>query len=257
MGDVGSARDGAVQRITINRPEVLNALTRSAVDELDAALEEAANPAVRVVVLSGAGRAFCVGQDLRELDGADGAAVGALMRRHYAPVVRRLRTLEKPVLCAVNGAAAGAGVSLALACDVRVASSVAVLVPAFLGVGLVPDVGGSLGLVRALGAPRALEWLLSGRRLAAAEALEWGLVGEVIPEEQWASAVQERAERLAALPTRAVALTKRLLDRAALADLDDQLELEAELQAEAVGTADFAEGARAFLEKREPRFSGR
>jgi 2-(1,2-epoxy-1,2-dihydrophenyl)acetyl-CoA isomerase len=256
MADVESDRHGAVQRITINRPEVLNALTRSAVDELRAALEEAAHPGVRAVVLSGAGRAFCVGQDLREIAGADGVAVGTLMRRHYSPVVSCLRTLEKPVLAAVNGPAAGAGLSLALACDVRVASSAAVLLPAFLGVGLVPDVGGSLGLVRALGAPRALEWLLSGRRLGAAEALEWGLVGEVIADEQWASGLAERAERLAALPTRAVALTKRLLERAALADLDEQLELEAALQGKAVGTADFVEGARAFLEKREPRFSG-
>jgi 2-(1,2-epoxy-1,2-dihydrophenyl)acetyl-CoA isomerase len=257
MAEVESARDGAVQRITLNRPEALNALTRSAVDELAAALEEAADPAVRAVMLSGAGRAFRVGQDLREIAGADGAAVATLMRGHYAPVVRRLRTLEKPVLAAVNGPAAGAGLSLALACDARVASSAAVLVPAFLGVGLVPDVGGSLGLVRALGVPRALGWLLSGRRLGAGEALEWGLVDEVIGEERWASSVVERAERLAALPTRAVALTKRLLDRAALAELDGQLELEAAFQGDAVGTADFAEGVSAFLEKREPRFSGR
>jgi 2-(1,2-epoxy-1,2-dihydrophenyl)acetyl-CoA isomerase len=254
--DVG-AREGAVLRITLDRPERLNALTRPVLEALRAALAEAEDPEVRAVVITGAGRAFCVGQDLGEIADAPAAEVGRLLREGYEPVVRAIRGLEKPVLAALNGPAAGAGLSLCLACDVRVASEAAFLVPAFMGVGLVPDAGATHALARLLGAPRALEWLISGRQLSAAEAEAWGLVGEVVPEDRFAAVVDERARALAALPTRAVALTKRLLDAAPTATLEDQLGLESRLQEEAAGSADFAEGARAFLEKRPPRFLGR
>jgi len=253
---VERARDGAVLRITLNRPERLNALTRQLLGELREALGEAESPEVRAVVLTGAGRGFCVGQDVGEIADATPPEVGELLRQGYEPVVRAIRGLAKPVLAAVNGPAAGAGLSLCLACDVRVASDAAALLPAFMRVGLVPDAGGTHALARLLGAPRALEWLISGRQLSAAEAVAWGLVSEVVPEERFREVVDQRARELATLPTRALALTKRLLDAAPVATLDDQLDLEARLQEEAAGGADFAEGVRAFLEKRPPRFSG-
>jgi 2-(1,2-epoxy-1,2-dihydrophenyl)acetyl-CoA isomerase len=249
-------REGAVLQITLNRPDRLNALTRPLLAALGDALSEAEAPQVRAVVLTGAGRAFCVGQDLGELVGAGPREVGRLLREHYAPLIMRLQALEKPVLAAINGPAAGAGMSLALACDVRVAAESAAFVPAFLGVGLVPDAGASHALARLLGGPRALEWMVSGRRLDAGQARSWGLVSEVIADDAFPEVAAERARELAAMPTRAVALAKRLFRAAALGDLQDQLELEAELQEEAAGTADFAEGARAFLEKRDPRFTG-
>ena len=201
MPDVLTDRDGPVLRLTLNRPEVLNALTGAAHAELAAALGEAADPAVRVVVLTGAGRAFCVGQDLRDLAGAD-ADIAALLRAHYHPTLLAMRALRVPVLAAVNGPAAGAGLGLACACDLRIASGDASFVPAFVSVGLVPDSGASWFLARILGPARAFEWLVSGRRLGAAEALGWGLVSEVVPAEAFEAAVADRAARLAAMPTR-------------------------------------------------------
>jgi 2-(1,2-epoxy-1,2-dihydrophenyl)acetyl-CoA isomerase len=253
--DVVCSRDGAVLTITLSRPEVLNALTRAALGELAGALADAAGADVRAVVLTGAGRGFCVGQDLRELTG--GADVGDLLRTAYHPVVEAIRTLEKPVVAAINGPAAGAGLSLALACDVRIAAEEASLVPAFSGVGLVPDAGATYHLARLLGPARAFEWVASGRPLAAREALDRGLVSEVVPGERLAAVAAERAAALAAGPTRALGLTKRLLDAAPGAPLAEQLRREAVAQVEAAATADFAEGARAFLEKRPPRFTGR
>ena len=249
-----TARDGAVLTITLNRPEVLNAFDAQMHAALRSALEEAAAPDVRAVVLTGAGRGFCVGQDLGEF--SEVGDIRAALRERYHPNVRAIRALEKPVLAAVNGAAAGAGLSIACACDLRIASDAAVFVPAFVSIGLVPDAGGPYFLQRLLGTPRAFELMASGRRLSAEEALEWGLVSEVVPAERFERRVAEVAAEWAAKPTRAVALTKRLFDFAERASLDETLELEGELQAEATQTADFAEGVAAFVEKREPRFGG-
>jgi 2-(1,2-epoxy-1,2-dihydrophenyl)acetyl-CoA isomerase len=211
---------------------------------------------VRAVVLTGAGRGFCVGQDLSEL-GAGERDVAALLRERWNRHVLGLRGLEKPVLAAVNGAAAGAGLSLACACDVRLAADSAAFVPAFVNVGLVPDTGGSWLVPRLLGHARAFEWMCSGRKVGAEEAFEWGLVSQVVEADALLARTQEHAAELAALPTKAIAMTKRLFERAASSRLDDQLELEAQLQLAATRTEDFAEGVAAFLEKREPRFSGR
>jgi 2-(1,2-epoxy-1,2-dihydrophenyl)acetyl-CoA isomerase len=165
--------------------------------------------------------------------------------------------LEKPVIAAVNGAAAGAGLALACACDLRLAASSATFVPAFINVGLVPDTGASYFVGRLLGYARAFEWLCSGRRLSAADAHAWGLVAEVVEDGRLPARAAEVAAKFAALPTAAIGMTKRLLDRAPLSSLNEQLELEAQLQAAAAKSEDFAEGVAAFLEKREPRFSGR
>lgn len=256
MAEVETARAGAVMTITLNRPDKLNAFDAAMHEGFARALKEARDAEVRAVVLTGAGRGFCVGQDLGELSAGDRDVAG-LLRERYNRHVLALRGLEKPVLAAVNGAAAGAGLSLACACDLRIASEGASFVPAFVSVGLVPDSGGSYFVPRLLGYARAFDWMCSGRKLGAHEALEWGLVSEVVAPEEVLPRTQERAGELAALPTRAIAMTKRLFAGAAGARLEEQLDLEAQLQAAASRTDDYSEGIAAFLEKRAPRFSGR
>ncbi len=255
MAEVDVSREGAILTITLNRPEVLNALTRAVHAGVQAALAEAKDPAVRAVVITGAGRGFCVGQDLQEFRGGAHDVAGNL-RENYHPTVLAIRALQKPVIAAVNGPAAGAGLSLALACDIRIASDSATLVPAFINIGLVPDSGGTWLARRLLGSARAFEWLTTGRRLSAEEARAWGLVSEVVAADELHARAHEVAELFAAMPTRAVWETKRLLDAAETSTFEDQLEREAATQAELTRTHDFFEGTGAFLEKREPAFSG-
>jgi 2-(1,2-epoxy-1,2-dihydrophenyl)acetyl-CoA isomerase len=256
MAEVETSRAGAVLTITLNRPEVLNALTTSMHGALAAALKDARADDVRAVVLTGAGRGFCVGQDLSAFR-EEAGDIGGRLRGTYHPNITAIRALEKPVIAAVNGAAAGAGLSFACACDIRVASDRAAFVPAFVNVGLVPDSGSTFFVTRLVGQARAFEWLCSGRRLTAAEAHAWGVVSEVVEADALADRAAEVAAGLAALPTRAIGMTKRLLDRAPTATLEEQLEWEAQLQAAATQSEDFREGVAAFLEKREPEFKGR
>ena len=255
MAEVEVGREDAVLTITLNRPDVLNALDAATHRRLREALEEAAAPDVRAVVLTGAGRGFCVGQDLAEFGEMPDVGVG--LQERYHPNVLAIRSLEKPVLAAVNGAAAGAGLSLACACDLRLAADSATFVPAFINIGLVPDAGGAYFLQRILGTPRAFELMSSGRRLTAAEAHAWGLVSEVVEADALPGRAAELAATYAALPTRGIALTKQLFDAAERASLEETLALEARLQTEAMRSEDFAEGVAAFLEKRPPRFAGR
>ena len=255
MPEVEVSREAAVLTLTLNRPEVLNAFDLALHRAFAAGLKEARDPEVRAVVVTGAGRGFCVGQDLNEFR-EHASDVGSHLRANYHPSIRAIRSLEKPVIAAVNGPAAGAGLSLACACDIRIASDAASFAPAFIGIGLVPDSGGSYFLVRLLGVARAFEWMTSNRKLPAAEALDWGLISEVVPAEELVARAQELATRYAAAPTRGIGMTKRLFDHAETASLEEQLELEAQLQSAATKTADFAEGVAAFLEKRPPRFTG-
>ena len=256
MAEVETSRDGGVLTITLNRPDVLNAFNASMHEALGAALGEAEDASVRAVVLTGAGRGFCVGQDLTEFRDAAGD-IGSRLRDNYHPNILAIRALEKPVIAAVNGAAAGAGLSFACACDIRIASDAASFVPAFINVGLVPDSGGTYFIVELLGYARAFEWMTSGEKLSATEARDWGLVSEVVEGDGLPARAAEVAARYAAMPTRGVGMTKRLFSEAARNRLEQQLELEAELQGVAGRSADYAEGVAAFLAKRKPVFTGR
>jgi 2-(1,2-epoxy-1,2-dihydrophenyl)acetyl-CoA isomerase len=255
MAEVETSREGGVLTITLNRPDVLNAFNAVMHRGLAAALKEARASEIRAVVLTGAGRGFCVGQDLSEFREAPGD-IGARLREGYHPNVLAIRALEKPVIAAVNGAAAGAGLSFACACDVRIASDSASFVPAFINLGLVPDSGGSYFVTRILGPARAFEWLATGRKLTAAEAHAWGLVSEVVEADAFAARVAAFAADFAAMPTRGIGMTKRLVDQALTARLEEQLEREADLQSAATQTEDFREGVAAFLEKRAAEFRG-
>jgi 2-(1,2-epoxy-1,2-dihydrophenyl)acetyl-CoA isomerase len=247
---------GAVTLVTLDRPEALNALTRASRLDLARDLRAlAADQSVRCVVLTGSGRAFCAGQDLREPDAL--ADVDVVIRETYIPIVKAIAEMPKPVIAALNGAAAGAGLSIALACDLRYLAEGAVLMMAFSNIGLVPDCGGSWLLPRAVGYARAFELAASGRRVPAAEALVLGLVQRVLPRDDVLPAAQQLAGQLAARPALALGWTKRLLRAAEESGLADAMEMEAQLQASAVATYDHAEGVAAFLEKREPRFEGR
>src|SRR5690348_8047694 len=255
MAEVEVTRAGAVQTITLNRPEVMNAFNRALHGALRDALKEARDPEVRAVVVTGAGRGFCAGQDLKEF--GEAPDVGDSLRATYHPNVLAIRALEKPVIAAVNGACAGAGLSLACACDIRIAADNAAFVPGFIGIGLIPDAGGSYFIHRLLGASRAFEWMTSNRRLTAAEAHAWGLVSEVVESDGLPARAAELAAVYAGLPTKGIGMTKRLFDHADTSTLEEQLEMEAQLQAAATQSDDFREGVTAFLEKRAPKFTGR
>lgn len=257
------ATAGSVCTITLNRPDSLNSLNDQMTADLGAALKQLRRDSeVRCVVLTGAGRAFSSGQDLSDLKKkyADPGHVPHLaddLRRRYNPIVTGLRELEKPVIAAVNGVAAGAGLSLALACDLRIASDKASFIEVFINVGLVPDSGSTYTLPRLVGLGKALELCFTGDRVSAEEALRIGMVNRVVPADRLLPATTELANRLAALPTRAIALTKRLLNRSLTSDLAEQLEAEAFAQETAGLSADHREGVTAFFDKRTPIFQGK
>jgi 2-(1,2-epoxy-1,2-dihydrophenyl)acetyl-CoA isomerase len=255
MAEVEVTREGAVQTITLNRPEKMNAFTRGLHGELRDALKQARDPEVRAVVITGAGRAFCAGQDLTEF--GETGDIRASLRETYHPNILAIRALEKPVIAAVNGACAGAGLSLACACDIRIAADSAAFVPGFIGIGLIPDAGGTYFIHRLLGASRAFEWMSSNRRLTAAEAHAWGLVSEVVEADALPLRAAELGSTYAELPTRGIGMTKRLFDHADTATLEEQLEMESQLQAAAAQSEDFREGVNAFLAKRPPKFTGK
>lgn len=245
-------QDG-IATITLNRPQAYNAFTARMHAELMDALERAeGDAAARCVVLTGAGKAFCSGQDLKDL--APGQSFGELVRERYNPLVLKLRAVPKPIVAAVNGVAAGAGMSLALACDARVALDSARFVAAFANVGLVPDSGMSYFLPRLIGLTRAVELCMTGGTLDAATALSYGMLNAVASADEFPGVARRLAERLANGPSTALGLIKRGFDLALAAPLEQALEFEAEAQEIAESSAEYEEGLRAFREKRAPRF---
>lgn len=258
------ATEGAVARITLNRPQALNSFTRQMHHDLWAAFDRIeADKSVRALVLTGAGRGFCAGADLSEFDFEPGprlverADPGPLIEEAFNPTARRLMALRVPTVAAVNGVAAGAGASLAMACDLAVAAPNASFIQAFSKIGLVPDTGGTWFLVKRLGLGRALGLAMLGDKLGAKEAKEWGMVWEVAPEGQDCVAMATGlAQRLAALPTKALVATRHLLRSAAEETLEHQLAAERRVQSELGATHDYIEGVTAFLQKRPAQFKG-
>jgi 2-(1,2-epoxy-1,2-dihydrophenyl)acetyl-CoA isomerase len=255
---------GAVALITLNRPQALNSFTRRMHDEFRDALERVqGDRAIRAAVITGAGRGFCAGADLSEFDLAPGpnlvqrADPGPLIEQAFNPMTRRLMDLRVPTIAAVNGVAAGAGASVAMACDLAVAAPGASFVQAFSRIGLIPDAGGTWFLIKKMGLARAMGCAMLGDKVSAKDAKEWGMIWDVVGEgEDCVAAAMKLAERLAVLPTKALVETRRLLRAAATSELEDQLALECRTQSALGATHDYIEGVTAFLEKRAPQFKG-
>jgi 2-(1,2-epoxy-1,2-dihydrophenyl)acetyl-CoA isomerase len=254
--------EDSVAEITLNRPDRLNAWTDQLGSELrKALLEDAADPSVRAVLITGAGRGFSSGADVKEMleQGARGERpdVGTMLRERYHPIIKGIRELPKPVIAAVNGPAVGIGCSLALACDLIWAGESAIFGLAFVNIGLVPDGGSTLLVPVAVGKARALEMALLGEPVSAEDALDWGLINRVVPDGDLMDDARALARRVAKGPTRSYAQSKRALNNSLMKIMDEQLDLEAQIQGEMTQSADFLEGISAFVEKREPNFTGK
>ncbi len=248
---------GSLAILTLNRPDKYNAFNRDMALSLQAALDECADPSIRAVLITGAGKAFCSGQDLAEAIDPNGPGMKKILAEHYNPIVRRIVALEKPVVAAVNGVAAGAGANLALCCDITVAAESASFIQAFSKIGLVPDTGGSYFLPRLVGRQKAAAWMMLGDKIGAREAEQQGMIYAVYPDADFTKASTSLAEQLANMPTQALARIKKQLQLSTIQTLEQQLQTEDDLQQEAAATRDFQEGVNAFLEKRNPRFEGK
>jgi 2-(1,2-epoxy-1,2-dihydrophenyl)acetyl-CoA isomerase len=255
-----AVQDG-VARITLNRPDVLNSFNLVMARALQEALADCeTNEAVRAVHLTGAGRGFCAGQDLADVlpkDGGPMPDIGDVVHSCYNPIIRAIRTLEKPVVCAVNGVAAGAGANLAFACDLTIAAEEAGFVESFAKLGLIPDTSGTFFIPRLIGTQRATGLFFLGQKLPAVKAKEWGLIWDTAPHAVLQETTLDLAKSLAMQATRGFGLTKRAMNHSLGAGLHEQLDFEEEMMREAGRTADYAEGVRAFLEKRPPTYVGR
>lgn len=247
-----------VATITLNRPDVYNALNDEITFELQDALKTVAkDDAVRVVVLTGEGKAFCSGQDLKAASGDQKRSFMQSLYKRYNPIIRAMRTLPKPIICKLNGVAAGAGCSIALACDMIIASEEATLIEVFVNIGLVPDSGSSYFLPRLVGMSKAFELCAMGSRVKAAEAQTLGLITKAVPANELDAAVKTYTDYFAHAPTKAIGLIKKMLNKAATSTLDEMLDYEAYCQEIAGSSADYKEGVTAFLEKRKPVFTGK
>lgn len=256
MDELLVARRGDVRVLTLNRPDRLNAFTKPLLSVLMAALADAeADQDCRAVLLHGAGRAFCAGQDLTMVE--PGADLGDSLDRSFNPLIRRLRAMRLPVVCAVHGVAAGAGANLALACDIVLAGASARFIQSFIRIGLIPDAGGTWTLPRLAGDARARGMAMLGEPVSAAQAEAWGLIWRALPDDELLPEAERLAAHLATQPTAALALVKQALNASASHSLDQQLDLERDLQRQAGHTPDFQEGVAAFLEKRLAAFTGR
>jgi 2-(1,2-epoxy-1,2-dihydrophenyl)acetyl-CoA isomerase len=247
-----------VCRITLNRPSVFNSFNKTMAMQLQDVLDDCAvNPEIRAVLITGEGKAFCAGQDLAEAVDPEGPELKTIVRDHYNPIIIKIRELEKPVIAAVNGVAAGAGANIALACDIVVAKKNASFIQAFSKIGLIPDSGGTYFLPRLVGMQKAMALMMTGDKVSADEAERMNMIYKVFDEDSFEEEAMKLAENLATMPTRGLGLTKKAVNLGLFNSLEDQLDLEESLQTEAGETDDFTEGVNAFIQKRPAVFKGR
>jgi 2-(1,2-epoxy-1,2-dihydrophenyl)acetyl-CoA isomerase len=257
MNFITSEQKNNVLIIKLNRPDKFNSFNREMAFELHNALDNAENNEnIRAIVLTGTGKAFCAGQDLAEAIDPNGPGIAKIVDEHYNPIILRLRSIEKPIIAAVNGVAAGAGANIALACDIVTATFSASFIQAFSKIGLIPDSGGTFFLPRLIGFQKASALMMLGDKVAATEAQQIGMIYKVFSDETFMDDVLKLAETLSNMPTKAIGFTKRLLNQSLNNDLNAQLRQEGNLQVEAANTSDYKEGVNAFLEKRKPEFKG-
>ncbi|MBK9982625.1 MAG: enoyl-CoA hydratase/isomerase family protein [Saprospiraceae bacterium] len=250
-------RDGDVTTLKLNRPQRYNSFVQEMAFDFQKKLDAVALDGTRCLVITGEGKAFSAGQDLNEVTDPEGPEMQRIVADHYNPIIKRIRNLEMPVIAAVNGAAAGAGANIALACDIVVAKTSAYFLQAFSHIGLIPDSGGTYHLPRLIGFQRASALMMLGEKVSASDAELMGMIYKAIPDEDWDEYVRALALRLANMPTRGLALTKMALNMSLSSTLDQQLDIEEELQTTAGQTEDYAEGVKAFLEKRKAIFKGK
>ncbi len=251
-------KNAGVGTITLNRPDVLNSFNAQMAAETLAALEDLRNDAqIRAILLTGEGRGFCAGQDLAEATAADAPPIEDIVERQYNPIIRAIRQMPKPVICAVNGVAAGAGANLAYACDLTLAADNAKFVQSFIMIGLIPDTGGTYTLPRLVGMQQAFGQMIMAPKITAGEAEAKGMIWQCVPADQLLAEAKALCAQVAQMPTQGIALTKTALNRSLHNDLEAQLEVEKALQAQAGASADTKEGIAAFLEKRKPVFTGK
>ncbi len=243
--------------ITFNRPDVFNSFNKELALAVQKALNEyTENSSIRAIMLTGNGKAFCAGQDLQEAIADNGLEIEQIVDEHYNPIIRQLRSIEKPIIAAVNGVAAGAGANIALACDVVVATESASFIQAFSKIGLVPDSGGTFTLPRIIGFGKASALMMLGDKVSATDAEKMGMIYKVVSDDTFIEEAEAVAQKLASMPTKGLAYTKHLLNQSFVSNLDQQLELEKEWQFKATETYDYKEGVNAFIEKRKPEFKG-
>ncbi len=250
--------NNGVYTIYLNRPEVYNSFNREMALELQSALDKAEeNPDIRCIVITGSGKAFSAGQDLGEVTGENPPSFNTILGEHYNPIISRIRSIEKPVIAAVNGVAAGAGANIALCCDIVLASVNASFIQAFSKIGLIPDSGGTFFLPRLIGFQKASALMMTGEKVSATEAERLGMIYKVIEDEDFTAEVEKLSVQMANMPTKGLGLTKKALNRSFFNDLESQLQVEDDLQFQAGSTQDYKEGVNAFIEKRKPEFKGR
>ena len=257
MNSILTEEKNNVLVVTLNRPEKLNCFNREMALQLISVLDEAENNNnIRAIIITGMGKAFCAGQDLSEAIDPNGPGIKKIVGEHYNPIILKIRSIEKPIIAVINGVAAGAGANIALACDIIYASKSASFIQAFSKIGLIPDSGGTYTLPRLVGFNLASALMISGDKLSADDAKNFGIVYKVFDEENLMELSIASAIKIAAMPTKAIGLTKRLLNKTYTNSLEQQLLLEKNLQIEAANTIDYKEGVNAFLEKRNPNFKG-